>query len=59
MKKIGAEKTIESIESKTPPRPKIKFPESFVSQDLLMTDSTKSPKIEDVAIRNPKTINFQ
>ncbi len=50
---------MESIESKTPPRPKINVPESFVCPERFITDSTKSPKIEDVAIKNPMIISFQ
>ena len=42
---------IESIESKTPPRPGINVPLSFISAERLNTDSVKSPTIETTAVK--------
>ena len=50
---------IESIESKTPPRPGIKVPLSFTSHDLLITDSIKSPIMAPNDVRREITIIFQ
>ena len=45
---------MESIESRTPPRPGIKFPLSFTPEERLNTDSIKSPTIEAIAVRKPR-----
>lgn len=50
---------IESIESKTPPRPGIKVPLSFISAERLNTDSVKSPTIETTAVKKLIIIIFQ
>lgn len=39
------------MESKIPPLPGIICPESFVADDRLITDSSKSPKIEKTAVK--------
>lgn len=43
----------ESIESKTPPRPGIISPESFVFADRFKADSERSPKIAPQPTKNP------
>ncbi len=50
---------IESIESKTPPRPGINEPLSFTSQERLITDSIKSPTIAPKEVRSDITTIFQ
>ncbi len=55
---MGADITIESIESNAPPRPGITFPESFTFDERLKSDSDKSPIIEDIAISTLISIIF-
>ena len=45
-----------SMESKIPPRPGIKEPESLQFDDRLSTDSTRSPIMEVKPITSPKKI---
>ena len=44
---------MESIESSTPPRPSMEFPESTKSQLLFIADSAKSPRVAAIPVHNP------
>lgn len=50
---------MESVESRRPPRPGMMFPESFVFDERLRTDSTRSPRIAEVEVAIARTNNFQ
>ncbi len=49
---------MESMESKTPPLPKMILLLSFTPLALLKIDSVKSPTIAEMEIKNPKTMIF-
>ncbi len=50
---------MESAESRRPPRPGMRFPESFVFEHLFKTDSTRSPKIAVTDIETARMEIFQ